>query len=145
MTPPAAQANAEAVIAGLNVLRNEQRSLASKLAELQMDLNEHKLVIDTIVGVDTERRCFRLVGGVLVERKVSEVSPALQNNKDKISKLIETLEKQLSEKGVEINAYIAKNNIQVRGVKKDNELESDKGQTSSPGGGQGVLVQSEQK
>ena len=42
MTPPAAQANAEAVIAGLNVLRNEQRSLASKLAELQMDLNEHK-------------------------------------------------------------------------------------------------------
>ena len=30
-----------------------------------------------------------------------------------ISKLIETLEKQLSEKGVEINAYIAKNNIQV--------------------------------
>ena len=84
MTPPAAQANAEAVIAGLNVLRNEQRSLASKLAELQMDLNEHKLVIDTLVGVDPERRCFRLVGGVLVERKVGEVSPALQNNKDKV-------------------------------------------------------------
>ena len=70
MTPPAAQANAEAVIAGLNVLRNEPRSLASKLEELQMDLNEHKLVIDTLVGVDPERRCFRLVGGVLVERKV---------------------------------------------------------------------------
>ena len=69
MTPPAAQANAEAVIASLNVLRNEQRSLASKLAELQMDLNEHKLVIDTLVGVDPERRCFRLVGGVLVEQK----------------------------------------------------------------------------
>ena len=84
MTPPAAQANAEAVIAGLNVLRNEQRILASKLAELQMDLNEHKLVIDTLVGVDPERCCFRLVGGVLVERKVGEVSPALQNNKDKV-------------------------------------------------------------
>ena len=42
MTPPSGQANAENVIAGLNVLRNEQRGLASKLAELQMDLNEHK-------------------------------------------------------------------------------------------------------
>lgn len=30
-----------------------------------------------------------------------------------ISKLIETLEKQLSDKGVEINAYMAKHNIQV--------------------------------
>ncbi len=139
MTPPNPQANAESVIAGLNVLRNEQRSLASKLAELQMDLNEHKLVIDTLVGVDPERRCFRLVGGVLVERQVGEVSPALQNNKDKISKLIETLEKQLSEKGVEINAYMAKHNVQVRGVKnKDNETDTqDKAQTS---GGQGVLV-----
>jgi len=42
MTPPTTQGNPEAVIAGLNVLRNEQRGLASKLAELQMDLNEHK-------------------------------------------------------------------------------------------------------
>ena len=45
MTPPTSQANAENVIAGLNVLRNEQRGLASKLAELQMDLNEHKFVV----------------------------------------------------------------------------------------------------
>ena len=79
MTHPAAQANAEADIAGL---RNEQSLF--KLEELQMDLNEHKLVIDTLVGVEPERRCFRLVGGVLVERKVGEVSPALQNNKDKV-------------------------------------------------------------
>ena len=49
----------------------------------------------------------------MVERKVGEVAPALQNNRDKISKLIETLEKQLSDKGVEINAYMAKHNIQV--------------------------------
>ena len=31
-----------------------------------------------------------------------------------ISKLIETLEKQLSDKGTEINAYMGKHNLQVR-------------------------------
>ena len=30
------------VLAGLNLLRGEQRSMATKLSELQMELNEHK-------------------------------------------------------------------------------------------------------
>jgi len=34
--------NPEQVLAGLNSLRGEQRSMATKLSELQMDLNEHK-------------------------------------------------------------------------------------------------------
>lgn len=34
--------NPEQVLAGLNVMRGEQRSMATKLSELQMDLNEHK-------------------------------------------------------------------------------------------------------
>ena len=34
--------NPEQGLAGLNVLRGEQRSMATKLSELQMDLNEHK-------------------------------------------------------------------------------------------------------
>ena len=35
-----------------------------------------------------------LVGGVLVERTVKEVVPALVNNRDKMDKLIETLNNQ---------------------------------------------------
>merc|ERR1712062_358085 len=97
----------ENVANGLQTLRTEQRSLASKLSELQMDLNEHKLVIDTL----------EKVGGVLVERSVGEVQPALTGNRDKLTKLIETLEKQLTEKGQEINGYIEKHNIQIQGKK----------------------------
>ena len=75
-----------------------------------------------------------------MERKVGEVEPALVGNRDKVSrfvyliielvkentfvhahlqlsKLIETLEKQLTEKGVDINAYIEKHNIQIQGRK----------------------------
>merc|ERR1712210_441886 len=82
-------------------LRQEQRSIATKTNELQQDLNEHNIVIETLNGVDGDRKCFRMVGGVLVERTVKEVVPALVNNRDKMGKLIGSLEKQLTEKGEE--------------------------------------------
>lgn len=45
----------------------------------------HSLVIDTLREVDQGRKCYRMVGGVLVERTVKEVLPALENNKDQVS------------------------------------------------------------
>ena len=130
----------ESVANGLTTLRNEQRQMANKLSELQMDLNEHKLVIETLDKVDKDRRCFRLVGGVLVERKVGEVEPALIGNKDKLSKLIETLEKQLTEKGGEINGYIEKHNIQIQGSKSGSSGSEPNQSDTKPSSG--VLVSS---
>ena len=43
-----------------------------------------RLVIETLEGVEKDRKCFRMVGGVLVERKVGEVEPALTSNRDKV-------------------------------------------------------------
>lgn len=110
-------------------MRQEQRGMASKSAELEMEMNEHgsvadviadskqyhknmshvtqrrirwvdrllvfllfklhffpppSLVIDTLREVDPSRKCFRLVGGVLVERTVKEVLPALETNKEQV-------------------------------------------------------------
>merc|ERR1712122_108363 len=87
--------------------------METKTNELQQDLNEHNIVIETLNGVDGDRKCFRMVGGVLVERTVKEVVPALVNNRDKMGKLIGSLEKQLTEKGEEINGYMEKHQIQV--------------------------------
>ena len=119
----------ETIIQGFNALRNEQRSIASKTNELQQDLNEHKIVIETLEGVSGDRKCFRMVGGVLVERTVKEVIPALVNNRDKMSKLIDTLDKQLTEKGEEINGYMEKHNIQIKdqpgSTKKEEKVDSD--------------------
>jgi prefoldin subunit 2 len=50
----------EEIIQGFNTMRNEQRSIAAKINELQQDLNEHKIVIETLDGVvDPDRKCFR--------------------------------------------------------------------------------------
>ena len=47
-------------------------------------INFFRLVIETLEKQDRDKRCFRLVGGVLVERKVGEVEPALVSNRDKV-------------------------------------------------------------
>ena len=44
------------------------------------------IVIEALKGVEPERRCFRMIGGVLVERTVKDVLPALENNKDQVRK-----------------------------------------------------------
>lgn len=86
--------------------------MASKVAELEMNINEHRfvklflsfeheqinwhtyanflffyssLVIDTLQDVDPSRKCYRLVEGILVERTVKEVLPALENNKEEVT------------------------------------------------------------
>ena len=43
-----------------------------------------RLVIDTLKDVDPDRKCFWMVGGVLVERTVKEVLPALVNNREQV-------------------------------------------------------------
>nr|CAG4642955.1 EOG090X0L97 [Evadne anonyx] len=112
--PKSGAASNEEIVQGFQRLRAEQRQLANKLSELEMDLNEHKLVIETLTGVDGDRKCFRMVGEVLVERTVKEVLPALILHRDQMVNLIEVLNKQVMTKGQEINDYKEKNNIRIR-------------------------------
>ncbi|KAL4090919.1 hypothetical protein QTP88_025677 [Uroleucon formosanum] len=98
-----------------NALRTEQRQLATKLSEIELDLNEHSIVIDTLNKLDEERKCFRLIGGVLVERKICDVLPTLIKNRGEMGKIVKTLNEQLTKKGIEINDFKNKHNIQVKG------------------------------
>ncbi|XP_077598238.1 prefoldin subunit 2 [Stigmatopora nigra] len=107
--------SAEQVVATFQRMRQEQRSMSSKAAELEMESNEHSLVIDTLKDVDPSRKCFRLVGGVLVERTVKEVLPALQTNKEQIAKIIESLNGKMQDKGRELTEYRERYNIRLVG------------------------------
>ena len=39
------------------------------------------VVIETLKTVDKDRKCFRMVGGILSERTVKDVLPKLENNR----------------------------------------------------------------
>ncbi|XP_030373259.1 probable prefoldin subunit 2 [Scaptodrosophila lebanonensis] len=105
----------EKVVAQFQQLRNDQRNLANSLNTLEMDLREHKTVIETLKSVDQDRKCFRLIGGVLCERTVKEVLPQLVENKDFIEKKIRLVNDDLSKKGQEINKFKEEHNIKIRG------------------------------
>ena len=61
-----------------NALRQELQLLGDKLAELEMEADEHRLVIAALSPLPPTRRCWRKVGGVLVETDVAGALPVLQ-------------------------------------------------------------------
>ncbi|XP_059361897.1 prefoldin subunit 2-like [Carassius carassius] len=136
--------SAEQVVANFQRMRQEQRSMASKAAELEMEINEHSLVIETLKEVDPSRKCFRLVGGVLVERTVKEVMPALENNKEQITKIVDSLNSQMQAKGRELTEYRERYNIRLVGEDdKQGKADASQAKDSEGGGskgGAGVLV-----
>ncbi|EDW78906.1 uncharacterized protein Dwil_GK11428 [Drosophila willistoni] len=110
-----AAASQEKIVAQFQQLRSEQRNLANSLNTLEMDLREHKTVIETLQSADPERKCFRLIGGVLCERTVKDVLPQLVENKDFIAKTITIVTDDLSKKGIELNKFKEEHNIKIRG------------------------------
>lgn len=82
--------------------------LINKVSEMEQEVKEHELVLQAFAKVEGGRRCFRMVGGVLVERTVNEVKPAVEQNKDKIRSAIEQLEAQLKTKLEQRKAFVEK-------------------------------------
>jgi prefoldin subunit 2 len=61
-------------------MRQELSAIASKIGELEMEKEEHQLVLDTLSPLGQNRTCFRLMGGVLVERTIEQVAPMVESN-----------------------------------------------------------------
>lgn len=44
-----------------------------------------RIVVDALNNVDEDRKCFRLINGILVQRTVKDVKPTLTTNRDLVS------------------------------------------------------------
>ena len=51
----------------------------SRLLELQDEQKENELVLESLMKLEDERRCWRLVNGVLFEKSKKEVVPELKS------------------------------------------------------------------
>ncbi|KAL2509086.1 putative prefoldin subunit 2 [Forsythia ovata] len=128
--------NEQAVANIYGAMRTEINQIYSKITELEMEVSEHSLVLNAIQPLDPSRRCYRMIGGVLVERTIKEVSPAVQRNKEGIEEVIARLNEALEKKKKEMAEFEAKYKIRIR--KNDSEMKDESGKKE--GNAQGVLV-----
>tara|TARA_B100001113_G_scaffold322903_1_gene293619 strand:+ start:201 stop:746 length:546 start_codon:yes stop_codon:yes gene_type:complete len=107
--------NEQDVLRHYEQLSSDCDAARSKIQELQHQAKEHELVVDAIKDLDPERKCFRQVGGVLVERKVKEVLPAVRGNKEQLDGVVGKIEEQLNVKEMELTELKRKYQIRERG------------------------------
>merc|ERR1711988_470211 len=96
-------------------MRDEKQQLAQKIAEMTTEKNEHSMVVSTLEPLDPNRKAWRLVGGVLVERTCGEVLPAVREALAQIEQVLATLQKTYDDKEKEINEFMEKYNIRLQG------------------------------
>ncbi|TLD26523.1 hypothetical protein PspLS_04893 [Pyricularia sp. CBS 133598] len=110
------------------------QQVARKIGDVEQEAEEHKsvfvispsydspweasgiadrLVLETLEPLPGDRKCFRLINGVLVERTVQDVVPALKTNAEGLRKVLEDLVKQYKGKEEEFEKWKKKNNVQV--------------------------------
>lgn len=68
-------------------------------------LQINRLVLETLEPLSEDRKCFRLINGVLVERTVKDVVPALKTNQEGLKKVLDDLVKQYKTKQDELDKW----------------------------------------
>lgn len=62
-------------------------------------------MLETLKPLPDSRKCFRMINGVLVERTVKDVIPALQTNSDGLRKVLDELVKQYKRQQEEMEKW----------------------------------------
>ena len=60
------------------ILQQEVQALVSRIMEVEDESAENKLVLGTITKLEDDRKCWRLINGVIFERTKAEVVPELE-------------------------------------------------------------------
>mmetsp|Transcript_239 Transcript_239/g.318 ORF Transcript_239/g.318 Transcript_239/m.318 type:complete len:138 (-) Transcript_239:88-501(-) len=116
-------------------IEKECSTYLNKIAELEQEVNEHNLVLKAFEKVEPTRRCFRMVGGVLVERTVAEVQPAIKQNVERVQQVTKTIETELKKKTQQRSEF-----IQKYGLNKGSAAAANSGSQARKAGGGSVLV-----
>ncbi|TVY80976.1 putative prefoldin subunit [Lachnellula suecica] len=113
MTQQVSQKKQQELQQQYEIYKNGLQQIASKIGDVEAEADEHRLVLETLEPLPVDRKCFRMINGVLVERTVKDVVPALKTNSEGLKKVLEELMKQYQTKQVEMDSWKKKNNIQV--------------------------------
>lgn len=132
------------VIARFQDMRRQLAALVSNLQRHEAEAAEHDLVIKQLEPMDKARKCYRLIGDVLVERSVAETLPAVQRNRAGLEEVMKQLKAQILTADKAMAAFAAKYKIRFVGAGDDDEGAGSSKPKQAPGAGgsssKGVLA-----
>lgn len=96
-----------------NEYKQVLEELQSKIIELGHDKDEHGIVLETLSGTDPERKCYRMIGGALVESDVKTTIPILKTKQDNLTEVISKMKSELLKVAEEFEKWKKDNKIQV--------------------------------
>ncbi|KAG7718394.1 hypothetical protein KL949_002753 [Ogataea haglerorum] len=88
-------------------------SLNTKIVQLHSQIDEHGIVLATLKEVPPDRKCYRMVGGSLVELVAGNATKILEENLDGMKKSVDTLTEELKKQQKEFVDWKEKNNIKI--------------------------------
>jgi prefoldin subunit 2 len=89
-------------------LKSRSGQLQQSLEELTAQVSEHTRVLEALKDIDPKRNCFRLVGGILVQRNVEAVVPELEQNLSRIVAACKKIDEDRRAKEREANELMKK-------------------------------------
>lgn len=106
------------------VLQQEYNRYQELIAELDSQLNtissqlqEHLIVDQSLTSIAPEKRegrkCFKMIGGVLVEKSIDEVIKILNDEITQLKTEREKLNKELTENRKKLESWITTNKIKI--------------------------------
>lgn len=108
---------AQALQGQYNQYQEDITSIQNQLGSLTSQIEEHKIVHKTLTAISPEKRegraCFKMVGGVLVDKTVDEVIKILNEDMKVLGETKSKLEKTLIETRKEMEKWMKNNNVKV--------------------------------
>lgn len=98
-----------------NAFKTLLQDLQQKLSEVEMDSEEHRLVLESLKNMDGDRKCMRMIGTVLVDKTVKEVIPVLEETKAGLDKAANTLREDLDKAQKDMDKWKKDNNVKIVG------------------------------
>ncbi|ROW16198.1 hypothetical protein VPNG_01910 [Cytospora leucostoma] len=106
-TQPAAAKKQQDLQMQYSTYKNTLQQLAQKIGDVEQEREEHKAVLETLEPLSGDRKCFRMINGVLAERTVKDVVPALKTNAEGLEKVLKELTVQYKSKNEELEKWKA--------------------------------------
>ena len=102
-TPNDEQAIQREVAKRYQILQQEVQALVSRLMEVDDERKEHQLVLESISKLEDDRKCWRLVHGVMFEKTKAEVVPELEGMIANLLQVAKQLNDGLHQKKMEMS------------------------------------------